>query len=210
MTLVTSTPFLALLVGVVLLGVAYFAVFVPLFGVAPVRKDQLRDLRLLQAGVEQQRASLLNEARAALQLQLDSPGWGARLQALGDHVPEGMWLTRVALEDDQPKGAKRRPAGQAAQSEPPKVYLIVEGMVDARRFPSPLEPISGYLRHLKEDPRIRDMANLDLASSTASKDDPLVVGFLLRGHWRPEATRGKPEERIQAVIKARAVRGPGS
>ncbi len=199
----TSTPFIAFLIGILVLGLGYFAVFVPLFQVSPVHKAQIRDLRLLEKNIAEQRDALLREAKAALQIQGEAPGWSARIISLGEDVPEGLWLSRVALEEEQPKAGRRRPTGPQGQPEPAQTYLIIEGRVDTRLFSSPLDPISRYLGRVREAPEIREViSSLDLVSSSATKEDPLVVSFQLKGLWTPGGLGGKPEERIQSSLRA--------
>jgi hypothetical protein len=202
--IMTSTPIIVFLTGVLVLGLGYFAVFVPLFKVSPVHKTQIRDLKLLEKSIDEQRDALLREAKAALQVQGEAPGWTARILALGEDVPDGLWLSRVALDEEQPKAGRRRPTGAQAQPESAQIYLIIEGRVDTRLFPSPLEPISRYLARVREDPRIREVIGaLELVNTSATKEDPMVVSFQLKGLWTPGGPAGKkPEDRIQALIQA--------
>ncbi len=165
----TSTPFIAFLMGILVLGLGYFAVFVPLFQVSPVHRAQIRDLRLLEKSIDGQREALLKEAKAALQIQAEAPGWSARIMSLGEDVPEGLWLNRVALEEEQLKAGRRRPTGPQAPAEPAQIYLVIEGRVDTRLFSSPLEPISRYLGRIREAPEIREViSSLELVSSSAT------------------------------------------
>lgn len=197
---VTSTPFMILLIGILVIGLGYFAVFVPLFKVSPVHKAQLRDLRLLQTGMEQQREGLMKEARAALQVQAEAPGWAKSLEALEQHLPEGLWLSRVALEEEQMKGPRPKTQAQQGQQEPPRKHLVIEGRVDGRQHVSPLEPISRFMMALEGDPRIGDVVSpLRLTSSAATKEDPTLVGFQVRGLWRP----ADPEKRLREWMAAR-------
>src|SRR5512134_2034715 len=78
LAILSSTPFMVLVMGILVVGIGYFAVFVPLFGVSPVHKTQLRDLQTLQAGIQQNREGLLREGRVALTIQAEAPGWAAR------------------------------------------------------------------------------------------------------------------------------------
>jgi len=197
--IVTSTPFIVLLMGIVVMGLGYFAIFVPFFRVSPVHKAQLRDLKLLQSGIEQQREGLMREAKVALELQARAAGWAHRMAALEEHLPDGLWLSRVALEEEQIKGARPKPQTGQGKQEPPRKHLVIEGRVDARQHPSPLEPISRYMRGLQEDPRIKEVvSSLWLTSSAATKEDPALVGFQVRGLWSP----ADPEKRLQEWMAA--------
>jgi len=197
--IVTSTPFIVLLMGIVIMGLGYFGIFVPFFRVSPVHKAQLRDLKLLQSGIEQQREGLMREAKVALELQARAAGWAHRMGALEEHLPEGLWLSRVALEDEQIKGARPKTQAGQGRQEPPRKHLVIEGRVDARQHPSPLEPISRYMRCLQEDPRIREVVgSLSLTSSAATKEDPALVGFQVRGLW----STADPEKRLQEWTEA--------
>ncbi len=196
---VTSTPFIVLLMGVLIMGLGYFALFVPLFKVSPVHKAQLRDLKLLQTGMEQQREGLMKEAKVALQVQAQAAGWGQGLAALEEHLPEGLWLSRVALEEEQTKGPRPKAQAPPGQGEPSRKHLVIEGRVDVRQHASPLEPISRYMRGLQEDPRIGEVvSSLRLTSSAATKEDPTLVGFQVKGLWRP----ADPEKRLQEWMAA--------
>lgn len=191
---VTSTPSIVLLMGILIIGLGYFAVFVPLFKVSPVHKAQLRDLKLLQTGMAQQREGLMKEAKVALHVQSQAAGWARSLAALEEHLPEGLWLSRVALEEEQIKGPRPKTQATQGQQEPPRRHLVIEGRVDGRQHASPLEPISRYMRDLQGDPRIGAVASpLRLTSSAATKEDPTLVGFQLKGLWRPV----DPEKRLQ-------------
>ncbi len=197
---VTSTPFIVLLMGILIIGFGYFALFVPLFKVSPVHKAQLRDLKLLQTGIEEQREGLMREARVALQVQAQAARWAQVWAALEEHLPEGLWLSRVALEEEQIKGPRPRTQAQQAQQEPPRRHLVIEGRVDGRQHASALEPISRYMRGLQEDPRIGEaVGSLRLTSSAATKEDPTLVGFQVKGLWRPP----DPEKRLQEWMAAR-------
>ncbi len=187
------------------MGIGYFAVFVPLFGVSPVHKAQLRDLRLLQANIQQKREGLLKEGRAALTVQTEAPGWADRIRAIGKHVPDGVWLSRIGLEEDRSKTARKPAPGPQSQPEPVKVFLVLEGRVDVRRFASPLEPISRFTDLLRGDPRVREVVpSLQLVSTQVTKEDPGVLAFQVRGLWNPETWKGKVEERIQKQLTAPA------
>lgn len=196
---VTSTPLIVLLIGILIIGLGYFAVFVPLFKVSPVHKAQLRDLKLLQTGMEQQREGLMKEAKAALQVQSQAAGWAESLAALEEHLPEGLWLSRVALEEEQVKGPRPKTQATQGQEEPPRKYLVIEGRVDGRQHASPLEPISRYMRDLQGDPRIGEVVSpLRLTWSAATKEDPTLVSFQVKGLWRS----ADPEKRLQEWIAA--------
>jgi hypothetical protein len=201
-----STPFILTLVVVLALGVGYYGVYVPLFRSSPFYKSQLRELNLMLKGIAKQREELIGEAEVAYKTHLTAPGWTSRILAFGEHVPEGLWLNRLALEEEKPQRARgRRTSGERAGTAQPTKFLVIEGQVDTGPYPSSLELISQYLRKLNGDPRIREVVHaLHLVSSEVKKGDPTVVTFHIRGPWKQEPLQGKLEDRIENWLKINA------
>lgn len=195
----TSTYALAGFTVLVLLVAAYLMLLEPLLGGDSARKENLKALRLRQAALAQEKEILFQEAAELAGLEAQSPGWAELLEALVQKLPEGVWLSRVSLEED--KSSKSRKSGAQAEVKDTRLLMLVEGRVDARRFPSALEPVSKMIKDLKADPRFGSVVpNLELASTQASKEDPSMVSFELRGIWSPEAWKGKPQDRVRQLL----------
>lgn len=207
--ILTSGYLLGGLTVLVLAAAGYLMILQPLLGGDSAQREELKALRITQAALAQEKGILLEEAAELGNLKAQSPGWAAVLEALAEKVPEGVWLSRVSLEED--KSSKPRKSGAAAQGEPKetRLLMVVEGRVEARRFSSPLEPVSKMMRDLKEDVRVGSVvSNLELASTQVSKDDPFLVSFELRGIFSPEAWKGKPQDRLTRFLLG-AVRAGG-
>lgn len=202
--LVTSGYALAGLAAVVLGAAGYLMILQPLLGSDSAQREHLKALRLRQAALTQEKEILLQEAAELAGLEAQSPGWAGLLEALAEKVPEGVWLSRVSLEEDKSSKSRKSAGGAQAELKDSKLLMVVEGKVEARRFPSALEPVSRMIRELKVDPRFGPvLSNLELASTQASKEDPFLVGFELRGIWSPELWKGKPQERLRQLLSGK-------
>ncbi len=197
----TSTYLLAGLCLLVLLAAAYLMVAQPLFKSDSAQREHLKALRLQQAALAQERELLLQEARALASLEAESPGWAAVLGVLARKTPDGVYLSRVSLEEDKAsKGRKGSSPGQT-QAKESRLWVLVEGKVDVRRFSSALEPISMMLRELRAEPGFGSVvSHLELASTQVSKEDPSWVSFELKGIWSPDTLKGKPEDRVRQIL----------
>jgi hypothetical protein len=199
---ILSSRYLLVGLGIILLlGAGYLVVIEPLLGAGAGQREHLRTLRLQQASLAQEKEAVMQEAVAMLGLEAQSPGWARLVLALAEKVPEGVWLSRVSLEEDRAAKARKSPGGPKAEAKNPRLVVVLEGRVDARRFPSVLEPLSVMMRQLKADPGFGPVVpDLELVNTQVTKEDPMAVGFEMRGHWSPEAWKGKPEERIRQML----------
>jgi hypothetical protein len=200
----TSTGVLMAMVGAVVLAVAYFTAMDLLRGMSSQEKAKVKELRLIQASFAKERESLLEQTKTLLALKYQSPDWASRLRGIGDAVPEGLWLTRIVLQEPQAK--KGAPSSQP-QPQAGKMLLLVEGRVDARSFSSVLEPVSLLVSRLKSDPELSSLLpDLELVSLQSTKEDPMTVSFQLKGTWDFGQWRGKPEERIKEELQRAGLR----
>ncbi len=200
----TSTGVLVAMVGAVVLALAYFAAMDLLRRGFSEEKAKVKELRLIQASFAKEKESLLEHTKILLALKYQAPDWPARLRAIGDAVPEGLWLTKIALQEPQIK--KGAPSSQP-QPQAGKMLLLVEGRVDARSFSSVLEPVSLLVSRLKSDPQLSALVpDLELASLQSTKEDPMTVAFQLKGMWDFGQWRGKPEERIKEELQRAGLR----
>lgn len=210
MELMGTTPALVVLASVLIVGVAYFALLAPLLGGHVGQRERLRELRLVQASLVQEKESTLQEVRAALALESESPGWAGLLATVGALVPDGVWLSRIAMEESKESRARRLIQGPQAQGTSANVFLVIEGFVDARRFSSVLEPLSRMVAQLQAEPGIgRILSNLELSSTQATKEDSRVVGFQIRGRWDPAELGPKPEDRMNKALQEVSPKGIG-
>lgn len=210
MELMGTTPALVVLASVLIVGVAYFALLAPLLGGHVGQRERLRELRLVQASLVQEKESTLQEVRAALALESESPGWAGLLATVGALVPDGVWLSRIAMEESKESRARRPIQGPQAQGTSANVFLVIEGFVDARRFSSVLEPLSRMVAQLQAEPGIgRILSNLELSSTQATKEDSRVVGFQIRGRWDPAELGPKPEDRMNKALQEVSPKGIG-
>lgn len=204
--ILTSVYVLAGLAVIVVLAAGYLMILEPLLGSDSAQVEQLKALRIRQAALAQEKEILLQEAAELAGLEAQSPGWAGLLEALAEKVPEGVWLSRVSLEEDKKSKARKSTGGAQSELKESRLLMLVEGRVEARRYPSALEPVSQLIRELKEDPRFGSVvSSLELASTQASKDDPFLVSFELRGIWSPEAWKGKPQERVRQILSEAAL-----
>lgn len=202
MELMGTTPALVVLASVLLVGVTYFLLLAPLLGGHVGQRERLREIRLIQASLAQEKESTLQEVRAALALESESPGWAGLLATIGALVADGVWLSRIALEESKESRVRRPAQGPQAQGTTVNVFLVIEGFVDARRFSSVLEPLSRMVGQLQAEPGIgRILSNLELSSTQATKEDSRVVGFQIRGRWDPAEFGSKPEDRINKALQ---------
>jgi len=199
--LLTSAYTLVGLVLIVVLAAGYLMILEPLLGSDAAQREQLKALRIRQAALAQEKEILLQEAAELVGLEAQSPGWAGLLEALAEKVVEGVWLSRVSLEEEKGSKARRSTGGAQSELKESRLLMVVEGKVDTRRYPSALEPVSQMIRELKGDPRFGSVvSNLELASTQVSKDDPFLVSFELKGIWSPEAWKGKPQERVRQIL----------
>ena len=200
----TSTGVLIAMVGAVVLAVIYFTAVDLLRGKSSAEKAKVKELRLIQASFSKEKEALLEQTKTLLALKYQSPDWAARLRAIGDALPEGLWLTKIALQEPQTK--KGAPSSQP-QPQAGKMLLLVEGRVDARSFSSVLEPLSLLVSRLKSDPELSSLVpDLELASLRSTKEDPMTMAFELKGTWDFGQWRGKPEERIKEELQRAGLR----
>ncbi len=197
----TSTYLLVGLAVVVFSAGGYLMLVAPLLGGGAAQKEHLKSLRLKQAALAQEKEILVQEAMALAGLEAESPGWARVLEVLAGKVPEGVWLSKVSLEEEKSSKARRSQGSTQAEAKELRYFLVVEGRVEARRFPSALEPVSRMMEELKADPGFGSVvSNLELASTQLSKDDPFLLGFQLKGTWSPESWKTKPEEKIRELL----------
>lgn len=195
----TSNWVFIALISTVVLAVAYFLAMDLVRGMAPEQKAKVKELRLIQGAVAKEKESMIEQAKVLLTLKSQSPGWAEKLRTIGHGLPEGIWLTKIALQEPQ-----ARKGGQPGQQQQwaGKMLILVEGRVDTRSFASVLEPITLLVSRLKSDQEFSSLVpDLELASLQATKEDPMVVAFQVKGTWDWEKGKEKTEERIREELK---------
>lgn len=201
----TSTYVLAGLAVLVLAAAAYLTILEPLLAGDSTQKENLKALRLGQAALAREKEVLLQEAAELAGLEAQSPGWAGLLEALAEKVPEGVWLSRVSLEEEKSSQGRKATVGPQAEAKEPRFSVVVEGKVQVRRFASALEPLSKMIGELKGDARFGPVvSDLELASTQLSKDDPSLMSFQLKGTWSPQTWKGKPQDRVRQLLSGAA------
>jgi hypothetical protein len=204
-----SNIFILGLLVAVLAGVGYFGVYETLFSSSSAEERNIEELRIIVQGLEAQRLEVIQEGEAAYRTRYAIPRWSTIVFAIGKHVPEGIWLTRVALEREKVSRNRRRASsGNKAQEVPLKKYLVIEGQVDSRSHPYPLEPVSKYLEALHTDQRIAAfIPSLQLSSGETTEDKPNIVSFQIRGAFGSDQGRENLSDKIANWLKTRGLHG---
>jgi hypothetical protein len=201
--ILSSTPTIILLTVILVVCLGYFLVLAPLLRQPADQKGQLQELRLQLQTLEQQREALIQEGNVAMQITDLASGWAPLIHAIGGLVPNGLWLSRIALEEEQRPGAPRVTPSTQTGWEPSTKYLVIEGMVDTRRHDSPLEPISAYMDGLRREEGIRkELTSIELVSSHATEDDPGILVFKIKGQWMPGGGQGTLEDRVKVRLES--------
>jgi len=127
--------------------------------------------------------------------------WSQKLQAVSAAVPEGAWLTEIAVEKQKVKAEAKKAEGDAEASKPKdkgKEKDIVLRTLVVRGAASPgattaAELVSGLAERLKKDPRFMDgLAGIDsivIRPSPNPKENE-VLTFELRCPFAKEQSDG--------------------
>ena len=206
-----SNIFILGLLIAVLAGVGYYGVYETLFRSSSTEERNIKELKIIVQGLEAQRLEVIQEGEAAYRTRYEVPPWSTIVFAIGKHVPEGIWLMRVALEREKsPRNHRRAPAGNKGQEIAQKKYLVIEGKVDSRLHPYPLEPVSKYLEALHADQRITALVpSLQLSSGETTEDKPHIVSFQIRGAFGSGEGRENLSDKITDWLKTRGLLGKG-